>query len=198
MPFPLHFEGLDVPGMQALGFVIASDLAAGGHTVRTDAFTFDWVTDLLAQLSPVERDELVYTLMAYRERRAITLGAQLAVANELVHAGPTVLSALATHDLGLLLSPGADGLTLEATLARAALALVPLTDPDDRTRVLAALRSADLAAEEATVLARFGSVDELRTWGPDLLAAGDPDARAALEAGLERPEVAEVVAVLLA
>lgn len=197
MPFPLTVDGLDVPGMQALGFVIASDLIAGGESVRANGTTLDWVTALLPQLTDAERDALVYTLLAFRERRTITLGVQLAVQLQLAHAGPTLLSALATHDLGILLSPGADGLTLEATLARAALALTPLTDAHDRDRVLRALRSAEQIVDEATVLARFGSVDELRTWGPDLLATDDPAVRIALEEGRERAEVADVIATLL-
>jgi hypothetical protein len=196
MTWPLAFAGLRIPGNRALGFLIASDLAAGGHTVR-DGPTVDWVVELAEQLSPVERDALLHTLLAYRDRRTVALGIQLALHWQEPRAVPTLLAALRTHDLGLLLAPADTGRTVEAALARAVVLLGAVDDPADRARVLAALRSAGESVLEATLLVRSGTAGEVATWGPDLLVDGDPGIRRILEAGRDTPGIGPALARLL-
>ncbi|MCA9570010.1 MAG: hypothetical protein KC656_19330 [Myxococcales bacterium] len=189
MPFPLAFEGLTIPGLRALGYVIASDLAAGGGTVRPDAPTIAWVVDLLGSLAPDERRDLLYTLLAYRSPATVGLGAQL-VDVAVPELAWLVVAALKVHDLGLLLAPAPEGGTLEGLLATVAARHADLSAEEPRQLVLTALRSAGLPVEEARVLVRWADADEVLRWGDDLLAEGDPEVAAILEGGLARGEIA--------
>jgi hypothetical protein len=148
MPFPLAFEGLEIPGLQALGFVIAADLAAGGGTVRVDARPEDWLPELATHLSASEVSALVHTLLAYPHPPAVALGAHLAVSLQHTPSGPLLVSALLVHDLGLLLSQSASGQTLEEVLGRAAANLCDLSRPELRQAVLAALEGSGIADDE--------------------------------------------------
>lgn len=189
MPFPLAFEGLQIPGLRALSFVIASDLAAGGGTVRSGTPTRVWVTELVRLLTAPERRALLETLISVRRPDSVELAARVIDGLEDPSLGLLAVGALRVHDLGLLLHAVHEG-TVEGLLAAVAARHGDLSASDARTPVLEALRNTGQSRLEAEVLVRWGTAEEVLQWGADLLPEGDPEIEEILEGGLRRPEIA--------
>lgn len=188
MPFPLEVAGLTLQTAGSLGFAVAFDLAHGGSQVFLDVGPETWVPLLVAEgrLDAEEVRSLVRALLAEPEPRALALGVALCDALTPADVGPWLVAALVQHDLGTLLVQ-VDGHTVEGLLARAAARHADLEDPAWREAVLASLRNAGAVVDEARVLARWGTPDELEIYGPTLVQSDDPDVREALEAALDGP-----------
>lgn len=192
MPFPLVFEGLEIPGLRALGFVVASDLAAGGGTVRSGEPTHRWLADLARELTASERRALIETLMACRRPDTVELAARTIDALGDRSCGLLLVGALHVHDLALLLHAVPEG-TLEGLLAAVAARHADLSLPGARRAVLDALRSTGQTHLEAQVLVTWGDEAEVLHWGADLLPEQDPAIEEILEGGLRRPEIAVAI-----
>lgn len=194
MPFPLSVGELTIPHVVGLGVVIAADLAAGGSTVVDHQTPFTWV--LALDLDDDEKRGLVRGLLAVGKPSTVRLAWE--VAQAVPDVGPYFLSALLEQPLARLMTPDEQGQSVEELLARAAAELMELTDPRWRGLVLQTLRTAAASEPEAWVLGQWGTVAELREWGPPLVSLQREGVLTGLRQGLNRPEVRDVVAEILA
>lgn len=188
MPFPLEVAGLTLNTAGSLGFAVAFDLAHGGSQVFLDVGPEAWIPLLVAEgrLDAEELRSLVRALLAEPDARALALAVALCDRLAPEGVGPWLVAALVQHDLGTLLTL-VDGHTVEGLLARSAARHADLADAGWREAVLGSLRNAGALVDEAQVLARWGTPDELEIYGPVLVASEDPDVRAALEVALDGP-----------
>jgi hypothetical protein len=178
VPFPLQLGGRTVATPAALGQIAQRDAAHGGAVAGERVA--GWASGLVRDGALTAREGLGLTaaLLRHPEAATVSEGARLAVALADREAGALLLLALEGHDVGLLLAPdpGDLGRSVEDALIRSAAAVSELSDADARARLLDRARHAGLAVEEARILARWGTADEIARALPGLLTEGWPAA----------------------
>ncbi len=190
MSFPLQIGAYVVPGPRELGALARQDAGPGG-TVLPGRRVWQWVLELIATgvLDIRTAAGLTAALLRNPEGATVAEAARIVGALRDPKLAVLVLDALDAHDTGLLLGPDpADAeRSVEDALLRAAAVAGDLADPELRASLLGKLRNAALRVEEAKVLARWGTDDEIRLHLPAILTEGLPaEARADVDARIAR------------
>jgi hypothetical protein len=204
MPFPLKVGDHDVPDPPALAALVRRDAGPVSGGVIAGKRPHQWLAELVATGALEHRLAvgLAAALLQHPVAETVCEGARLAVGLADRVLGTVLLRALEAHDTALLLraDPADPASSVEDVLLGAAAGLCDVSDEAVRGPLLERLRHAGLPRLEVPILAAWGTVHELRTWLPAVLAEGVTDAGVAslAERVARGDEGAEAVREILA